>query len=85
MALQAFSSSLPPAQPSLSNARVHRVVPSSGGQPLASASPFAKASHSAKSQRKNGHDSWGTSAAHSRKVRGLLHPPKIQLAVSLTM
>ncbi|KAK9904272.1 hypothetical protein WJX75_008209 [Coccomyxa subellipsoidea] len=67
---EAFSSSLPPAQPSLSNARVHRVVPSSGGQPLASASPFAKASHSAKSQRKNGHDSWGTSAAHSRKADG---------------
>ncbi|BDA45575.1 probable single myb histone 3 at N-terminal half [Coccomyxa sp. Obi] len=68
---EAFSSSLPLAQASLDSARMNRVVvPSSGGQPLASVSPFAKAPNGPKSQRRNTHDGWGASAAHSRKVEG---------------
>jgi hypothetical protein len=49
---------------------MHRIVPSSGGQPIMppSASPFAKASHTGKNHRKNGYDTWGPSVPHARKV-----------------
>jgi hypothetical protein len=51
--------------------KLHRIVPSSGGQPIstpASITPFGKVSNTSRNQRKANHDSWAASASHARKV-----------------
>ena len=64
----AWGTQAQPARPSLSSTRMHRIVPSSGGQPLAAPTPFA-ARAGQKASRDHGPDS-GTPP--SRKVQTLL-------------